>query len=284
VSTEVEQTTYEQKTGSDVLVEPQWLEEHLHDSNLRLVEVDVSPTSYDQGHIEGAILWNVYNDLKSPDYKLIDRTATERLVARSGIGPDTVVVFYGYAPAMGFWLMKLYGHADVRILNCARSTWQHECRPWTNEAGQPMATHYPLPEPDNRIRAGHVAIEDGIANGTSTIIDVRTEPEFRGDRFWPSGALEEGGRAGHVPSALHIPIDDIYDERGAFRPPPELRQLLSPIDLRAGSDVIFYCTIGGRASTAWFVLTFLIGREHVRVYDGSWAEWGLMKDTPVECG
>jgi thiosulfate/3-mercaptopyruvate sulfurtransferase len=272
----------EEGARSDVLVEPRWLGEHLHDPALRVVEVDVSPVAYDKGHIEGAVLWNVYRDLKDDDYHLVDGAATEQLLGRSGIAPGSTVVFYGYAPAMGFWLMKLYGHADVRILDCARGTWQDHGRPWTTDAAKPVTSPYRLPDEDERIRARHSTVEEAINDPTRIIVDVRSAPEFRGERFWPSGGLEEGGRAGHVPSAAHLPIEGAYDEQGSFRSAADLGQLFSSIDLTGDSEVISYCTIGGRACTAWFALTYLLGRQHVRVCDGSWAEWGRMPEKPVE--
>src|ERR1700687_1322036 len=126
--------------SSGVLVDPGWLAEHLGDPDLRVVEVDVSAVAYDDWHIDGAVLWNVYQDLKDADYRLVDTTALDRLVARSGIGPDSTVVFYGYAPALGFWLMKLYGHADVRILDCSRDTWRRQGRPCSSAPAKPATT------------------------------------------------------------------------------------------------------------------------------------------------
>jgi thiosulfate/3-mercaptopyruvate sulfurtransferase len=266
-----------------VLVDPAWLEAHLHDPAVRVIEVDVSRLAYDEWHIDGAVLWNVYADLKDPDYRTAGPAAVQRLASRSGIGPDSTVVFYGYAPAMGFWLMKLYGHADVRILDCSRDTWRgqgHECS--CVPAG-PADTGYVLPGPDERIRADQAAVRDAIGDPGTAILDVRSWDEYRGERFWPSGGMEPGGRAGHVPSAVHQPVSDLYDDQGSFRPPAELRGIFAAAP-PGDRGMITYCTIGGRAATAWFALTYLLGHDHVRVYDGSWAEWGRTPQAPVQAG
>jgi thiosulfate/3-mercaptopyruvate sulfurtransferase len=207
--------------GEGVLVDPAWLEAHLGDPAVRVVEVDVSRAAYDQWHIDGAVLWNVYADLKDADYRLVDEAAVQQLFSRSGIGPASTVVFYGYAPALGMWLMKLYGHMDARILDCSRDTWRAEGRPWSGTLAGPVATAtgYVLPGQDERVRADHGAVRAAIGSPGSTILDVRTREEYQGERFWPSGGMEPGGRPGHVPSAVHQPIDGLYDDRGAFRAP-----------------------------------------------------------------
>jgi thiosulfate/3-mercaptopyruvate sulfurtransferase len=265
----------------DVLVDAGWLEAHLTDPAVRIVEVDVSRAAHDQWHIGQAALWNVYTDLKDSDYGLVGPEAVRQLLEASRITPESTVVFYGYAPAMGFWLMKLYRHADARILDCSRDTWQREGRPCDSTPSGPAIASYPLGAQDGLVRAGHTAVLDAIGDQGATILDVRSWDEYRGERFWPSGGMEPGGRAGHVPSAVHLPVDDLYDDRGAFRPADGLRGVFRAADQVTGG-LITYCTIGGRASTAWFVLTYLLGWDRVRVYDGSWAEWGRMPGTPVD--
>lgn len=268
---------------NDVLVDPGWLQAHLSDPRVRVVEVDVSPAAYHDWHIDGAVLWNIYADLKDADYRLVGPAALERLVARSGIEPGSTVVCYGYGPALGLWLLKLYGHRDVRILDCSRDTWRAAGYSWSTAVSEPRAGGFHLGAEDARLRADRATVHAAIGQPGTTLVDVRSAAEYQGERFWPSGGMEPGGRAGHVPSAVHQPLDGLYRDDGSFRSAAELRQVFAPALLDGGEELITYCTIGGRASTAWFVLTHLLGRDRVRVYDGSWAEWGRLPGTPVAC-
>jgi thiosulfate/3-mercaptopyruvate sulfurtransferase len=258
----------------EVLADRRWLSAHLDDPLVRVVEVDVSPAAYNDWHINGAVLWDAYADLKDAGYRTAGAEALQRLIARSGIGADSTVVFYGYAPALGLWLMRLFGHRDVRILDCSRDTWRAEGYPWTTTASQPPPGTFLLHGEDPGIRADQAAVRDVIGRPGTTLVDVRSAAEYRGECFWPSGGMEPGGLTGHVPSAVHQPLDGLYNPDGSFRPAAELRDVFSPAVLDGTGELITYCTIGGRAATAWFTLTYLLSRDGVRVYDGSWAEWG----------
>jgi thiosulfate/3-mercaptopyruvate sulfurtransferase len=266
------------------LIGPHELASQLDDPRVRVIEVDVSPATYAQGHVEGAVLWNIYADLKDSQYHLRDRGTLERLVAHGGVGPDTTVVFYGHAPALGVWLLDHMGHDDARILDCSRDTWKAAGLPWSDVVTEPVAAAPLAGAPNDAARAERAEVLDALARRESTLLDVRSMAEYVGERFWPSGGMDDVGRAGHIPTAVHTPLDDLSDERGAFRDADELRRHFPAIDLDADDDVITYCTIGARAATAWFVLDRLLGRRGVRVYEGSWAEWGRSPGSPVEAG
>ena len=192
------------------------------------------------------------------------------------------MVFTGYAPALGLWLLQAHGHRHVGLLDSALDIWEAQGRPVTSEVHHPLPTAYELTEADPALRARRQDVERAIEDPLTAIVDVRSDAEYRGEQFWPSGGQQEGGRPGHVPTALHVPIDGILDEHGSFRAPSELARILAVADGAGAAQLITYCTIGARAATTWFVLTHLLGRRDVRVYDGSWAEWGLGAANPVE--
>jgi thiosulfate/3-mercaptopyruvate sulfurtransferase len=265
-----------------LLVDPEWIVEHLEDPDVRLVEVDVSPAAYAAGHIPGAVLWNAYTDLRHPDYTPIEAAELEALLSRSGISPRSRIVFYGYGAYLGFWLMKCHRHDRALLMDGPRERWERAGHQWSAEPTLTTASSYALPAADPGLIASRHVVEERISQPDATLVDVRSEAEFAGRCFWPSGATESAGRTGHIPGALHIPSELLRDEHGALRAPEQLRALLEASGIGPDHRVLTYCTIGNRASQVWFALKYVLGYHDVGVYYGSWVEWGKLANTPIE--
>ena len=266
-----------------VFAQPAWLAEHLDDPDVRVVEVDVSRAAYDQGHIPNAILWNAYTDLHhAQDYSPLERSEFEELLRRSGFTSATTIVFYGYGPYLGFWLTKAYGHQRALVLNGTRQDWREADLSWTTALPEPVPSTYTLPVAEVTQLIELQALQAALGSGDPLILDVRSQAEFVGERFWPSGATAGAGRPGHIPGAVHLHIDLLHTADGAFKSAAALRQLFQERGVSASRSIVTYCTIGARASEAALVLRYLLGYPDVRVYDGSWAQWGTRAETPIE--
>ena len=267
---------------SSHIVDVDWVAAHVGDPGVRLVEVDVSRAAYDEGHIPGAVLWNAYADLRDANYTPVGRAELERLLSRSGISLDTCVVVYGYSAPLGFWLLKAHGHEDVRMLMGARDQWAQAGHQWSTDVPEPAERTHPPLGANAALLASREAVQAAIDDPAQIVLDVRAEIEYGGEWFWPSGATEGAGRAGHIPGAISVPIDLLRAEGGTLKSPEELRRTLEQAGVAKDKTVITYCTIGNRASEAWFALTYLLDYPDVRVYYGSWVEWGKATDTPIE--
>jgi thiosulfate/3-mercaptopyruvate sulfurtransferase len=269
-------------TFTEVFVDPEWVVEHLADPDVRVIEVDVSPSAYNQGHIPGAVLWNAYTDLRHSDYSLVDQSEFVDLLSRSGLTPNTTIVFYGYGSSLGFWIMRALGHKRVLMLSGSRQLWHGAGRPWTTDLRAPLPSAYGLAVAESPELMSLDEVQRSIGSGDPIILDVRSQAEFTGERFWPSGATEGAGRAGHIPGAAHLPIDLLHVPDGSFQSTEAMRQLFQDLGAVPERGIVTYCTIGNRASEAALVLKYLLGYPDVRVYYGSWAEWGTQAETPVE--
>jgi thiosulfate/3-mercaptopyruvate sulfurtransferase len=263
-------------TATPSIVDLDWVAAHLDDEDLQLIEVDVTSAPYREGHLPGAILWNIYADLRHPDYAPASLPEIHDLIARSGIHADTTTVFYGYGAHLGFWLMKSFGHDRVLLLDGPRTQWAESGRLWSAAIPETEASAYPPSQPDRTF----AAVEE-MLDGDAVILDVRSQAEYDGVEFWPSGAPEEVGRRGHIPGALHLPIERLRTPDGEFRDAAEMTRALKEAGVTPERRVVTYCTIGNRAAQAWYALTQLLDHQDAAVYAGSWAEWGFREGAPI---
>ena len=272
----------------EVLVETQWVADHLYDPEVRLVEVDVDTTAYDAGHVPGAVGWNWRRDTQQPVRRDIpDQAAIEELLRQAGIANDMTVVVYGdnnnWFATYAFWLLKLYGHRDARVMNGGRKKWLDEGRPLTTEVLTVMRTTYRAPAPDQSLRALRDQVLDGTGQPGHGLVDVRSTKEFSGELLAPENLPQEGAqRGGHIPGAANIPWGQAVRDDGTFKAGDDLRALYGGQGITGDKAIVAYCRIGERSSHTWFVLKYLLGYPNVRNYDGSWTEWGSLIGAPIE--
>ena len=270
------------------LVSTDWVAEHGGEANVRLVEVDVDTSAYEQGHIAGAVGWNWQSQLQQPVRRdLASTEEIEQLMGSSGIGNDTTVILYGdnnnWFAAWAFWQLKYYGHADVRLMNGGRAKWEAEGRAMTTNIPSHAAASYTAGGSDESIRAYRDQVLAMVNAGSIALVDVRSPAEFSGELLAPPTAPQEGSqRGGHIPGASNIPWGQAVAEDGTFKSADALRELYGGQGVDGSRETIAYCRIGERSSHTWFVLTQLLGFEHVRNYDGSWTEWGSIVGAPIE--
>jgi thiosulfate/3-mercaptopyruvate sulfurtransferase len=272
----------------EVLVSTQWVADHLNDPKIRLVEVDVDTTGYDQGHLAGAVGWNWQTQLQDNVRRdLIIKQALEQLLGQSGISNDTTIILYGdnnnWFAAYALWQLKYYGHKDVRLMNGGRKKWLEEKRPLATEAARITPTTYRASGPDETLRARKENVFAIIEKtGGGQLVDVRSVDEFTGKIIAPPGMNETAQRAGHIPTAANIPWAQAANEDGTFKSADQLKQLYESKGVKGSGEVIAYCRIGERSSHTWFVLKYLLGYNNVKNYDGSWTEWGNLIGAPIE--
>lgn len=269
----------------EVLIDTQWLADHLNKPDIRLLEVDMSPEAYQNNHLPGAVFWNILTDLLLPDLGLnLDKTAIEKLLSQSGITHETTVIAYGSYPGTGafiFWLLKLFGHQKVRVMNGGHQKWMAEGRPVTAKLSTFAPTQYSAKSLDASLRVLPEEIELSLDRPDQVLIDVRTTQEYRGEQFLmkPPEGTE---RAGHIPGSVHIEHILTLNEDGTFKSFDELQTIYHSQGITPDKEIFPYCAIGARAGYIWFVLKYLLGYPNVRNYDGSWNEWSRMTHAPVE--
>ena len=270
------------------LVSADWVAENINNPQVVIVEVDEDTTLFEQGHIEGAITFHWRNDLQDGLIRdLVSKEKFEALLSKSGISNDSTVVLYGgnnnWFATYAFWYFKVYGHADVRLLDGGRKRWELDARPFVTDLVERTATRYVAKERDNSIRAYRDEVIAAI--GLLNIVDVRSPAEFSGELAAPAHLLQESGQIkGHIPTAKNIPWSKAANEDGTFKTDAELKEIYSGAGVDLAKDTIAYCRIGERSAFSWFVLHELLGVSNVKNYDGSWTEYGSLVGVPVAVG
>ncbi|MBB6173898.1 thiosulfate/3-mercaptopyruvate sulfurtransferase [Nocardiopsis mwathae] len=273
---------------SDVLVDADWVEAHLNDPDVVLVEVDEDTSAYDKGHIPNAIKIDWKKDLQDPVRRdFIDKTGFEKLLSERGISNDDTVVLYGgnnnWFAAYAYWYFRLYGHQKVRLLDGGRKKWELDSRELVEAVPERAVTDYKAQDQDTSIRAFRDEVVSAI--GTKDLVDVRSPDEFVGRLLAPAHLPQETSqRPGHIPTARNIPWAKTANEDGTFKSDEELRELYTEAGVDLNKDIIAYCRIGERSSHTWFALHELLGLDNVKNYDGSWTEYGSLVGVPIELG
>jgi thiosulfate/3-mercaptopyruvate sulfurtransferase len=270
------------------LVSAQWVEEHLDDPSIVVVEVDEDTSAYDKGHIRGAIKLDWTTELQDQVRRdFLNKAQFEALLSSKGVSNDDTVVLYGgnnnWFAAYAYWYFKLYGHQDVRLLDGGRKKWELDSRELTEEVPQRAQTSYVAQEQDTSIRAFRDEVVEAI--GVKNIVDVRSPDEYAGRLLAPAHLpQEQAQRAGHVPTSVNVPWSKNANDDGTFKSDEDLKALYDEVGFDNGKDTIALCRIGERSSLTWFVLHELLGQENVKNYDGSWTEYGSLVGVPVVLG
>lgn len=279
-----------EEVKSRVLVSTEWVDKNRSDEKVRIVEVDVDTAAYEEAHIEGAVGWNWTTDLCDTVRRdIVPQDQLQDLLRRSGIANDTAIILYGdnnnWFACWAYWQLKMYGHADIRIMDGGRKKWIEEERDMTKVAPAYPESDYTLGTPDFSLRAFlPLAMEAEQNKDTWAMVDVRSPDEFTGRILAPPGLPETCQRGGHIPGAANIPWGKNCNEDGTFKSTEELKKMYEEKGIVPDKNVIAYCRIGERSSLSWFVLKELLGYPNVFNYDGSWTEWGNLVNAPVERG
>jgi thiosulfate/3-mercaptopyruvate sulfurtransferase len=272
-----------------VLVSTGWVQDHLDDPKVVIVEVNADTRAYEEGHVPGAVEWNWKTDLVDQLRRdIVGPKDLERLLGRSGVDTNTTVVLYGahdnWFAAWAFWQLEIYGHKNSRIMNGGKKKWIAEGHEITKDEREPKAVAYSSNSLNQDIRAFLPQVKAAAKGRGFALVDARTPEEFTGSTLAAKGMPETCQRGGHIPGAKSIPWSLTCNDDGTFKSAEELARIYAEKGITPDMEVITYCDVGERSSHSWFVLKHLLGYPRVKNYDGSWTEWGNLVGAAIETG
>lgn len=276
-------------THPETLVDTNWVNDHLKDNSIRIVEVDYDPTAnYNLGHIPGAVLFDWIKDMNDPlSRDILSKQQLQDVLSKAGITPQTKLVLYGdfnnWFAAFVYWILNYYGIQNVVLMNGGRKKWIAEDKPVTKDVPSYTRSNFAVKETNENLRTYLDYVRKSMKQPSKVLVDVRSPAEFTGQvTAPPEYPNEHAQRGGHIPGAVNIPWAQAVKEDGTFKSPAELAALYQSKGVTPDKEVITYCRIGERSSFTWFVLKYLLGYPNVKNYDGSWTEWGNMVRNPIE--
>jgi thiosulfate/3-mercaptopyruvate sulfurtransferase len=274
---------------SEWLVSTDWVAKNLDNPDIRIIEVGSlkDQQAYTSGHIPGAVDWPWQKSLWHPTMREFVRPHDfAELMSKSGVRPDTTVIFYSNLiqfSTYAFWVCTMRGHKNLKIMNGNRDLWIQEGRPLTQDLPPITPALYPIGNIDESCRIGRQGVLAGLETSARVLVDMRTPDEYMGKRVSPNWfAVDHGAvRKGHIPGARHLYYAGLLNEDETFKSPTDLQDAFSGIDATPAKEIVFYCRLSHRGTMAWFITRFLLGYPRVKVYDGSWTEWGSIVGLPI---
>ena len=277
--------------ASGKLVSSSWLASRLENSSIRVIEVTASSEDdgYREGHIPGAVWWYWKDALwHETDREFSTPEEAALRLGKIGVGAETTVVLYGDPVQYGtyaFWALTMAGHKDVRLLDGGKKRWVSEGLPLSTETLKYGLNVYAVQNEDRRSRVGRDDVRSKLKSRNRLLLDVRSPEEYVGARVMPPPGFDHGAeRTGRIPGAIHVFFRELVKEDDTFLNESSLTAIFA----RAGitpdikREIVTYCRLSHRATLAWFALQHILGYSDVKVYDGSWTEWGSIVGFPIE--
>ncbi len=273
------------------VVSTEWLTDRLLDPTIKVIEIanQVEDDVYSGGHIPGAIRF-FWKDLcwHDSDRQFVTPEQLAERLGRVGISEEDRVVLYGNPVQYGnyaFWALTMAGHPQLFVLDGARAKWIAEGGPMTRAVPETTPVEYEIQPANQAMRLGRDDVRGGLGDAGRFLLDVRSPEEYSGERVMELGQFDHGAeRGGRIPGAKHMFFKEILNDDDTYKSADEIRSALANAGAEPDKfdEIVIYCRLSHRATLVWTALTHILGHDNIKIYDGSWTEWGSIVGFPVE--